>query len=119
MTNQDIIGVDILGRYWDICWVPDHLATDRYGHSDEVNSVIVIRQSLRGTQAIDTLLHEITHSISSMTDLDLTESQVTALGMAWAAVFRHNPELLEWIESQCWQEDQRDYQRRTRNTTEE
>ena len=113
-TPTDLIGLDILGQHWDIVWAPATLTPDRLGHSDAENQQIVLRANLRGQQALDTLIHEVTHSISSITGVEMTELQVHTVGYAWAAVFSANPELLLFVAERLDEEAARDYQRRTR-----
>jgi hypothetical protein len=71
---------------------------------------------MRGTQCLDTFIHEITHAVSDSTNIDLSEHQVHNLGMAWAQIFRANPDLLMFMQDRVQEEDARDYQRRSRAT---
>jgi hypothetical protein len=108
------IGIEILGRHWEVVWAPQFLTEDRYGHCDPDNQIILMRSGMRGAQCLDTFIHEITHAISDSTNIDLTEHQVHNLGMAWNAIFRSNPELLMFIMERIKEEEARDYQQRTR-----
>jgi hypothetical protein len=111
---EQYIGLEILGRYWEVVWAPEFLTEDRYGHCDANNQIILMRAGLRGAQCLDVYIHEITHAISDTTNIELTEHQVHNLGMAWASIFRQNPELLMFIMDRVREEDSRDYQRTTR-----
>lgn len=111
---EQTIGLEILGRYWEVVWAPEFLTEDRYGHCDANNQIILMRSGMRGAQCLDTFIHEITHAISDSTNIDLTEHQVHNLGMAWTAIFRQNPELLMFIMDRVREEESRDYQQRTR-----
>ena len=86
----------ILGNYIDIQWIPARLMTEAYGESDHESREIRLRDNLRGLQALDTALHEMTHQISDLLKLDLTEAQVHGLGLAWANVFAANPNLIRY-----------------------
>lgn len=108
------IALEILGRHWEVVWAPEFLTEDRYGHCDANNQIILMRSGMRGAQCLDTYIHEITHAISDSTDIQLTEHQVHNLGMAWAQIFRANPELLLFIADRVDEENARDYQRSTR-----
>lgn len=111
---EQTIAIEILGRHWEVVWAPEFLTEDRYGHCDANNQIILMRSGMRGAQCLDTYLHEITHAISDTTDIQLTEHQVHNLGMAWAQIFRANPDLLLFIASRIDEENARDYQRSTR-----
>lgn len=115
-TATHMIGLDILGQHYDIVWMPAQLLPDRLGHSDAENQEIVLRANLRGMQALDTLIHEVTHSISAITGVELTELEVHTIGYAWAQIFKSNPELLVFIAERLDEEHSRDYQRRTRKS---
>ena len=97
----------ILGNYIDIQWIPARLMTEAYGESDQESREIRLRDNLRGLQALDTALHEMTHQISDLLKLDLTEAQVHGLGLAWANVFAANPNLTTFIEDRVEEERQR------------
>jgi hypothetical protein len=52
------------------------------------------------TRLVDVLIHEVTHAIFWVYDLNAAEGEekiVGMLGTAWAQVYRDNPWLLEWI----------------------
>jgi len=97
--------MEILGNVVDIQWVPQRLMSSAYGEQDFENGEIRIQDHLKGLPALDTLLHETTHYISDLLRLELSETQVHNLGMAWAQVFRANPELLGFIAERCEEED--------------
>lgn len=115
-TPTPMIALDILGQHYDIVWLPSQFMPDRLGHSDADNQEIVIRANLRGMQAMDTVIHEVTHAVSAITGVEMSELQVHTLGYAWAQIFRRNPELLVFIAERLTEEDQKDYQRRTRKS---
>ena len=51
-------------------------------------------------QVLTTLLHEINHAIFNLYHIvneDEEEDIVTVLGVAWAQVYRDNPELIKFI----------------------
>lgn len=116
-TPTQLIGMDILGQHYDIVWAPATLIPDKFGHSDAENQEIVLRANLRGQQALDTLLHEVTHAVSSITGVELSELQTHTIGYAMASVLRSNRDLLPWIKERFEEEDARDYQRTTRKLT--
>jgi hypothetical protein len=97
----------VMGNYIDIQWIPARLMTEAYGESDHESREIRLRDNLRGLQALDTALHELTHQISDLLKLDLTEAQVHGLGLAWANVFAANPGLTAFIEDRVEEERQR------------
>jgi len=113
---EQTIGLEILGRHWEVVWAPEFLTEDRYGHCDPDRQIILMRSGMRGTQCLDTFIHEITHAVSDSTNIDLSEHQVHNLGMAWAQIFRANPDLLMFMQDRVQEEDARDYQRRSRAT---
>jgi hypothetical protein len=49
----------------------------------------------------------VNHYVSDLLHLELSEHQVHNLGMAWAQIFRANPELLGFIAERCEEEDLR------------
>jgi hypothetical protein len=81
--------------------------TEAYGESDHESREIRLRDNLRGLQALDTTLHELTHQISDLLKLDLTEQQVHGLGLAWSNIFAANPGLTTFIEDRVEEEAQR------------
>jgi hypothetical protein len=97
----------VMGNYIDIQWIPARLMTEAYGESDHESREIRLRDNLRGLQALDTTLHELTHQISDLLKLDLTEAQVHGLGLAWSNVFAANPGLTAFIEDRVEEEAQR------------
>ena len=97
--------IEILGNVVDIQWVPQRIMSGSYGEQDFEHGEIRIQDHLRGLHALDTLLHETTHYISDLLRLELTESQVHNLGLAWANIFFVNPELLGFIAERCEEED--------------
>lgn len=97
--------IEILGNVVDIQWVPQRLMSSAYGEQDFEHGEIRIQDQLKGLPALDTLLHEVNHYVSDLLKLELTETQVHNLGMAWAQVFRANPELLGFIAERCSEED--------------
>ena len=113
-TPTGMIALDILGQHYDLLWVPGQIIPDRFGHSDAESQEIVLRANLRGMQALDTVIHEVTHAVSAITGVELSELQTHTIGYAWAQIFRRNPELLVFIAERLAEEDQKDYQRQTR-----
>lgn len=111
---EAIIALEIMGQLYDIVWAPKTLMQDAYGHSDEINQEIVLRSGLRGMQCLDTMIHEVTHAISAVSGVEMSELQVHTMGQAWAQMFKHNPELLVFIYDRLHEEEARDYQRTTR-----
>jgi hypothetical protein len=97
--------VEILGNVVDISWIPQRLMSSAYGEQDFDNSEIRIQDHLKALPCLDTLLHEMNHYVSDLLKLELTETQVHNLGMAWAGIFRANPELLGFIAERCEEED--------------
>ena len=108
------IALDIMGQLYDVVWAPRNIMQDNYGHCDEINQEIVIRAGLRGMQCLDTVIHEVTHAISAIAGVDMTELQVHTMGAGWAQVFKYNPDLLDFIADRLLEETARDYQRITR-----
>jgi len=113
---ESYIGLDLLGQHYDIVWAPSTLMSDVYGTCDSTNQQITVRAGLRGMQALDTLFHEITHAISEISGVKLTELQVHTLGYTWGAVLKANPELLQYFADRLDEEYERDNQRRSRKT---
>lgn len=113
-TPTHLCGITIAGQHWDIVWLPATFVPDRLGHSDAENQQIVIRANLRGMQALDTLIHEYIHSVSSITGVAVTEEQTHMLGWAMADMWRANPDLVAWAQERIDEEAARDYQARTR-----
>lgn len=113
-----LIGLTVFGLHYDVAWVPETIVPDRLGHSDAENQAIVLRSNLRGVQLVDTLLHELIHAVSHATGVEITEQQTHITAMGLATILRQNPELLKFIQDRFTEEDQRDYQRRTRKNRE-
>lgn len=99
--------IEILGNVTDIQWIPQRIMSSAFGEQDLAHSEIRIQDQLKGIQCLDTLLHEVTHVISDLLHLELTEHQVHNLGMAWAQIFFANPELLGFIAERTQEEDER------------
>ena len=97
--------VEILGNVVDIQWVPQRLMNSAYGEQDFEHGEIRIQDHLKGLPCLDTLIHEMNHYVSDLLKLELTETQVHNLGLAWANIFRANPELLGFIAERCEEED--------------
>jgi len=97
--------IEILGNVVDIQWVPQRIMSGAYGEQDFDHGEIRIQDHLRGLPCLDTLLHETTHYISDLLRLELTETQVHNLGVAWANIFFANPELIGFIAERCEEED--------------
>jgi hypothetical protein len=55
--------------------------------------LIQIVQSLRHVEKQDTILHELTHVISDLLGLRLTEKQVHGLAAGWHAILSDNPDI--------------------------
>lgn len=99
--------IEICGEAVDLQWLPERLLEDCYGKCNTASREIQIRNNLDGLQCLDTTLHEIFHYVSDKCHIELAEHQVHLLGMAWAQIFRTNPELLGFIAERCEEEDSR------------
>jgi hypothetical protein len=97
--------IEILGNVVNIQWVPARIMSGAYGEQDFDHHEIRIQDQLKGIQCLDTICHETFHYISDLLKLELTETQVHNLGMAWASVFMANPELVGFIAERCEEED--------------
>jgi len=96
--------IEILGTVTAIEWIPQRTMSGSFGEQDLANSEIRIQDQLRGIQCLDTVLHEITHAVSDLLHLELTEHQVHNLGMAWAQIFSANPDVIQFIQERCAEE---------------
>jgi hypothetical protein len=99
--------IEILGNVTDIQWIPQRIMSGAFGEQDLAHKEIRIQDQLRGIQCLDTLLHEVTHVISDLLHLELTEHQVHNLGMAWASIFMANPGLVGFITERTAEENAR------------
>ena len=99
--------IEILGNVTNIEWIPERMMSHAFGEQDLAHREIRIQDQLRGIQCLDTVLHEVTHVISDLLHLELTEHQVHNLGMAWAQIFSANPELLGFIAERTQEENAR------------
>ena len=99
--------IEILGNVTDIQWIPQRIMSGAFGEQDLAHSEIRIQDHLKGIQCLDTLLHEVTHVISDLLNLELTEHQVHNLGMAWSNIFFANPELVGFISERTQEENDR------------
>jgi hypothetical protein len=117
-TPTKLIGLKVFGMHYDIVWAPAQLIPDRFGHSDEENQEIVLRNNLRGVQCLDTLLHELIHAVSNASGVEISELQTHVTAMGLSSIIAQNPELLEWISLRCQEEADKDYQQRTRKIKE-
>ena len=97
--------IEILGNVVDIQWIPQRLMSSAYGEQDFENGEIRIQDQLKGIPCLDTFCHETFHYISDLLKLELTETQVHNLGLAWANIFFANPEFLGFCAERCEEED--------------
>lgn len=70
------------------------------GCTDILDFTILIDVRRKPRYIVDTLLHEITHAIWfvwNIQDRDDEERTVTAIGTGLATVWRDNPEVFKWI----------------------
>lgn len=75
--------------------------TGRAGQCDAQRGVITIDGTQTPTQLADTLLHEVTHALLEVTDLDtdVAERVALAMGPGLLDLIRDNPRLIDWIRS--------------------
>ena len=105
--------IEILGNVTYIEWIPERIMSGSFGEQDSAHREIRIQDHLRGVQCLDTVLHEVSHMISDLLHLELTEHQVHNLGMAWAQIFSANPVMLTWIKERITEENERRIKRTT------
>lgn len=81
--------------------IPDGALGDaaRAGQCNAQRGVIAIHGEQTSTQLADTVLHEITHALLEVTDLDgdVAERVALAMGPGLLALIRDNPELIRWV----------------------
>lgn len=99
--------IEILGNVTLIEWIPQRRMSHAFGEQDLAHREIRIQDQLSGVQCLDTVLHEVSHVISDLLHLELTEHQVHNLGMAWAQIFSANPDMLTWIKERITEENAR------------
>jgi hypothetical protein len=85
-------------------WSPSRSAErSSYGECSTIEQRISIQiDHVTRFKAVDTVLHEISHAIFwayGIEDEDKEERIVGTSASAWAAVYRDNPWLIDWIKS--------------------
>ena len=85
----------------DINIVRVSLNEEIFGDFSYINSRIRIEESLKGAVLVDTVLHEINHSVWAIgnlkTEKEEEERAVSVMASYWTQIFRDNPELIRWI----------------------
>lgn len=70
------------------------------GEWDFAKNQISIKKGLESVETQDVVFHELTHAVSDLMNLDLSENQVTLLATAWIALLHDNPHLYEFLKKQ-------------------
>jgi hypothetical protein len=89
------LNLSLLGR--DVVVEAVEELPGRYGEADSNINSIKIKTKQQALMEADTLLHECLHLISDYMQLNLTERQVYCTSVAFFALLRHNPELLDYF----------------------
>lgn len=76
---------------------PGDWHTGAMGRANYVNGNILISSECGEDFKRSTLLHEIVHIISGMNDLELSETQVSVLGIALFDIIKSNPKLVGYL----------------------
>lgn len=58
---------------------------------------ISIKKGLDPVETQDVVFHELTHAVSDLMNLDLSENQVTLLATAWISLLHDNPHLYKFL----------------------
>lgn len=84
----------ILGKTYQIQYVPqDDLPSD-YGECNNESQIIKVRTDLHTESQADVLLHEVFHAIDFATNSKMTERQIHALATGFLAVLLDNKETI-------------------------
>ena len=75
----------------------DELIDKNLGYTQTHLGLVHILRSLRYVEKQDAVIHELTHVISDLLGLRLTEKQVHGLAAGWHAVLSDNPELHQFL----------------------
>lgn len=67
-------------------------------------NTVFIKKGLDPTEEKDVVFHELTHAISDLMNLDLTENQVTLLATGWISLLHDNPHLYEYLKKPTHEE---------------
>lgn len=60
-------------------------------------ATVFVKKGLDPTEERDVVFHELTHAVSDLMNLDLTENQVTLIATAWISLLHDNPHLYEYL----------------------
>lgn len=89
-SHLKLVGRDISVKTVDDC-------TDQLGGCDFETQTIFIKSGQKKYLEADTLVHECLHFIDELFQLDVTERQVYCIAVALMALFKDNPQMLEYI----------------------
>jgi hypothetical protein len=70
------------------------------GEWEYAKNQISIKKGLDPVETQDVVFHELTHAVSDLMNLDLTENQVTLIATGWIALLHDNPHLYEFLKKQ-------------------
>lgn len=76
---------------------PGSWANDGLGRAYIKDQEILINNNMKSDMTISSMLHEITHLISDLLDLGMTEGKVTAFASGLFTLFKDNPEFIKAI----------------------
>lgn len=79
------------------------MASDRLGECDKLNGILRVSDNLDGIKAANTLLHEVMHAcweLAELDDKDEEEKTVGCLANQLTQVWRDNPKLVAFLNSQ-------------------
>ena len=90
-----------IGQYQVTITITDVRADGKWGEWSHNDLEIKVNHRQPSVEfAVDTVIHELHHAISSiygLSEKDEEERQASTMGTAWTQVYRDNPKLLEWF----------------------
>ncbi|MBY4728630.1 MULTISPECIES: hypothetical protein [Burkholderia] len=93
--------VRVLGKRYDITYLPEEQLPDVYGLCHRGEQRIDIRESLPEREEVDTVLHEILHAILYGMGVQLSEAVeekfVLATASGLISVLQDNPQFAKWL----------------------
>lgn len=93
-------GFRLLGRQWTIQMVPDYFDSPSIGTNHRQKGEIYVGEGQSPVELLDTVLHEIIHSITWLMGLGNHQDEelfVRLIATGLVGVLQDNPALAEWL----------------------
>ena len=89
--------ISILGKKFTVKILGPNEVDYNDGYMDLGKQEIGVRLQPANDYNQDTGLHEVVHAVDEILSIGLKEKQVHQLAAGLLAVFKHNPEFIEWL----------------------